>query len=219
VSDTGIGLDQAALPTLFDKFVQADNSATRRFGGTVLGFSITKSLVELLGGSIHVTSELGQGSVFTVELDLQGVEDEAVTRVTEESVADEQGQSSADQLVGLRVLAVEDNPVNQQLIVKMLTNFGCQVAVAGDGAEAVALLRTKPFDIVLMDLQMPLMGGIEATKIIRAEISVTIPIIALTAAALMSDMAESRKVGVNAFLSKPINARLLRQTFIELSSQ
>lgn len=216
VSDTGIGIDPAILPTLFEKFVQADNSTTRRYGGTGLGLSITKSLVMLLGGTIDAYSSINEGSVFTVNLDLVAANEETCSR--DDHAKHRANNFSVAQLRGVHVLVVEDNPVNQQLITKLLDNFGCQVTLAGNGQEALDLLRHQTYALVLMDLQMPVMGGVAATRIIRAEISETLPIIALTAAAMTTDLTESRDAGVNAFLSKPINVQALRETMLEFTA-
>ena len=165
VTDTGIGFEEAASHTLFDRFVQADGSITRRFGGTGLGLAISQSLVEMMGGAIAGTSQLGCGSTFTVELPLSRVWPVAEV-ATVEAGALAAGLSGDDE-GGLRILLAEDHVVNQRVVDLILRPYGVDLTIVDDGAQAVAITKTKAFDLILMDMQMPVMDGLTAIKAIR----------------------------------------------------
>ena len=212
VSDTGPGIDATTRERLFEPFTQADQSTTRRFGGTGLGLSICRQLAGLMGGSVGVRSEVGVGSTFWARLPLPRAAQPQASGAA--WVAGTLGGESP--LQGARVLMVEDNPVNMLIAVAMLERWGVQVTQAQDGSEAVAAVQAaaaagEPFDAVLMDVQMPVMSGHEATRALRAmPQGQTLPIIALTAAALVSERDEALAAGMNDFLTKPIDAdRLL----------
>jgi signal transduction histidine kinase/ActR/RegA family two-component response regulator len=199
VSDTGVGIAPEKLPSLFEKFTQADNSATRRFGGTGLGLAICRELTQMMGGSIDVESREGHGSTFTVELPLK--RGAAVATVaTDAAQPNEDGD--------LRILAAEDNPTNQQVLAAVLGSLGIDVHIVPDGKEAVEAWRTGAYDLILMDIQMPVMDGISAAAAIReAEKTATrrrTPIIALTANALTHQVEEYLAVGMDAHVAKPI---------------
>jgi CheY-like chemotaxis protein len=215
VHDTGPGIDVATRERLFRPFTQADQSTTRRFGGTGLGLSICRELATLMGGQVGVDSEPGQGSTFWAELPLP-----AAPPV--DGVA--QPQFGDGDLEGTRVLMVEDNPVNMMIAVAMLESWGVDVVQALDGAEAIAAVQQqaaegRAFDAVLMDVQMPVMSGHEATRALRAtEHGRDLPIIALTAAALVTERDEALRSGMNDFLTKPIDADKLRATLLRWQS-
>ena len=199
VSDTGVGISPEKLPALFEKFTQADNSATRRFGGTGLGLAICRELTQMMGGSIDVESREGHGSTFTVELPLPRGQ-----AVAEVAVDSSQPNGDGD----LRLLAAEDNPTNQQVLAAVLGSLGIDVHIVPDGKEAVEAWRTGTYDLILMDIQMPVMDGISAAAAIReSEAAIgrrRTPIIALTANALSHQVEEYLAVGMDAHVAKPI---------------
>jgi signal transduction histidine kinase/ActR/RegA family two-component response regulator len=199
VRDTGVGIPPEKLPSLFEKFTQADNSATRRFGGTGLGLAICRELTQMMGGSIDVESREGHGSTFTVELPLKRGEP-VDAEETESAPVQEDGD--------LRLLAAEDNPTNRQVLAAVLGSLGIDVHIVPDGKEAVEAWRTGAYDLILMDIQMPVMDGITAAKTIReceaAEQRRRTPIVALTANALTHQVEEYLAVGMDAHVAKPI---------------
>ncbi|WP_124448876.1 PAS domain S-box protein [Paucibacter sp. KBW04] len=214
VTDTGPGIDESLFERLFQPFTQADESTTRRYGGTGLGLSICRELAALMGGEVGVQSRLGQGSTFWAELPLSPspAPISARPRAAKEN----------EDLLGLRVLMVEDHPVNMMIGVAQLQQWGLEVSQANDGSQAVeaifaAASMGKPFDAVLMDVQMPVMSGHEATREVRKRFSAEeLPIVALTAAALVSERDEALAAGMNDFLTKPIDAPKLRATLVRL---
>ncbi len=204
VADSGVGIAPEKLPTLFEKFTQADNSATRRFGGTGLGLAICRELTQMMGGSIDVESLEGHGSTFTVELPLARGKPASLQQVEPPQGADEGA---------LRLLAAEDNPTNQQVLGAVLGSLGIEVHIVPDGREAVEAWRTGAYDLILMDIQMPVMDGITAASTIR-EAERTggrrrTPIIALTANALTHQVEEYLAVGMDAHVAKPIEVAKL----------
>jgi len=203
VRDTGIGIAPEHLPQLFQSFFQTDSSITRRYGGTGLGLAISKRLVELMGGRIGVESELGKGSCFWFEVPLARV-------ATREAEPCEPAPSLPP---GGRVLLVEDNRLNQEVALHFLKKAGLEVEVAAHGAEALERLSQGRYGAVLMDCQMPVMDGYEATRRIRADPRFSqLPIIAMTANALEADRERSLAAGMNDHLSKPIDVTCLYQT-------
>ena len=205
VIDTGVGIEPAALGRLFRAFEQADGSMTRRFGGTGLGLAITRQLVELMGGSLGVTSEPGAGSTFWFELTLPVADAGAAPApVPAGPVARVVAPGN-----GLDVLLAEDNPVNTAVAVAMLKRDGHRVVVADNGTAALACLDRQRFDVVLMDCHMPELDGFEATRQLRAR-GLRVPIIALTASAMDDERAHCFAVGMDDFLSKPLTAASLR---------
>ncbi|HXN47524.1 MAG TPA: ATP-binding protein [Bryobacteraceae bacterium] len=201
VSDTGIGLSPEQAVSLFQEFHQVDASSTRRFGGSGLGLAISRRLAELMGGSLWLESRLGQGSTFFFELPLPADETAVLATPT---------QASAVVALppGLRVLLAEDNVVNQKVIVGMLSRAGARVEVAGNGREAVARHRESPYDLILMDCQMPLLDGYEATAMIRSLPGnpSRVPIVGVTANAFSEDRERCLRCGMNGYVAKPLSS-------------
>jgi len=204
VIDTGIGIAAEKRRRIFEAFNQADNTITRRFGGTGLGLTISARLTELMGGTIGVTSEEGAGSTFSLRLPfaLSDAKSGAVDRVEVER----------DHPGGLRVLVAEDNPVNQAVIRAMLTALGHEPVVCANGREAVERFVAGRFDAVLMDLHMPELGGLEATRrmrVLEAGSDRSVPIIALTASAMSGDEEMCRAAGMDGYVTKPVDRHAL----------
>lgn len=208
VWDSGIGMSQEQIERLFQPFSQADDSITRRFGGSGLGLSISKQLIELMGGSIEVTSELGKGSCFKIELELDVAE-------AEDSVAVEIPTLSAYERVkpvaNAQILLVDDSPTNRIVAKGILERMGMQVRCAEDGGSALSALSEATPDLVLLDIHMPDMDGFEVARQVRdgacGQSAREIPIVALTAAAFESDRSAAEDAGMNGFLTKPLNAQ------------
>jgi signal transduction histidine kinase/CheY-like chemotaxis protein len=205
VTDTGIGIDQEKLKTIFEFFSQEDNTITRRFGGTGLGLAISKSIAELLGGEIKVESEKNVGSTFKFCLSMP----EAAEQEKSATVA----QSN---LTGKTVLIVEDNELNRFLAVTILKKWNANIHIAENGEEAVAAVKSKEIDIVLMDIQMPVMDGVAAAVAIRNKLNSNVPIIALTANALESEKEKCWQAGMNEYITKPYNPEFLLEKIILL---
>jgi PAS domain S-box-containing protein len=204
VRDTGIGIQEDMLPRIFERFSQADAAISRRFGGTGLGLAICRRLADAMGGEISVTSEPGQGSCFKVRLPF-GPSQTAGGSARARSEAELNGAMTAVALKGMRLLVAEDNRVNQILVQKFLKDFEIEIEIASDGAQAIQRAQTFLPDIILMDMSMPVMDGIEATRIIRAQPIRQPVIIALTANAFDTDRADCLEAGMDEFLTKPIS--------------
>jgi PAS domain S-box-containing protein len=203
VSDTGIGMSDEVLRELFTPFSQGDASMTRRYGGTGLGLAISRQLVRLMGGDIEVRSTLDAGSRFSFELRLDPAPASDVITTEAHLAPTNPGQGAA--LRGVHLLLVEDNPVNQEIAEAMLMRLGAQVTCAADGRMALQQLEQARFDAVLMDCQMPVMDGYEATRRMRQDARWrTLPVIALTAYACNSDLDDALAAGMNDHVSKPI---------------
>ncbi len=203
VNDNGVGISEDALPRLFNRFEQADNSTSRRFGGSGLGLYISKNLAELMGGDITVESWEGEGSTFTLELPLE-VTDQLVRSATDADHSPQHPQRFSG-----HVVLAEDTPPLQLLIKRMLEQLGVSVQIAANGQEVVNLLNSQP-DLIFMDMQMPEMDGIEATRLIR-EMGLTIPVVALTANVMQIHKERFIDAGCNDFLGKPVRLNDLRE--------
>ena len=196
VKDTGIGMEANFLDCLFEKFSQEDASVTRQHGGTGLGMSICKDLINLMGGEIQVKSKKGIGSTISLKIKLD--------KGTFENLPEKPiFEIDSKILVDKKVLLVDDNQMNRLVAATILANYGAIITTAQNGKEAVEILEKIPFNIVLMDIQMPVMDGVEATAIIRSKISKELPIIALTANAIKGDNDKYLAAGMNGYLSKP----------------
>jgi CheY-like chemotaxis protein/two-component sensor histidine kinase len=215
VTDTGIGMDEATMQRLFRRFSQGDESRSRRHGGTGLGLEISRSLARLMGGDVTVKSVPGEGSSFTFRLPLQLVTSAPRPAALLQAAADTSGSGMGS----LRVLVAEDHPVNRQYMAALLEGMGHQAFFAGNGLEAVHAIREQRFDIVLMDLHMPLLDGVGATLSIRAlpdGAAATVPIIALTADAFAQTRERCLMAGMNDFLAKPVSPERLSAMFRRL---
>lgn len=217
VRDTGIGIPQDKLETIFEPFVQADASVTRRFGGTGLGLAITRKIARLLGGDLHVSSQVGAGSQFTISLTtglLNGVpiRPEPIAKIDTQQQVDEMSRTD---LSGIRVLLVEDVAANRKLIQIILRRTGAQVVEAENGQRGFEAAMAERFDVILMDMQMPVLDGYQATRKLR-EHGCNVPIVALTANAMKGDDSACFEAGCNGYLAKPIDTnevlKCLRET-------
>ncbi|MFE8032746.1 response regulator [Thiohalocapsa marina] len=212
IHDTGIGMSAEEQARLFEAFSQADASITRRYGGTGLGLAISQHLVELMGGSIEVASVAGEGSCFSFEIDAMACPEPDARQATPEVDVQPPASLAGDILpadcAGRRLLLVEDTPINREIVIGFLQGSGLAIETAENGQQAVEEAQASDFDLILMDVQMPVMDGYEATRRIRRT-HPDVPIIALTANAFPEDVARSRAAGMNTHLSKPISARQL----------
>jgi len=218
ISDTGIGMDETAQKNIFNPFVQADSTVTRRFGGTGLGLAISQKFARALGGDISVTSTPGKGSVFTASVatgDLKGIDfltPEQIVQIQNEQI---DADSSSWKLQAARVLIVDDGAENRELVSLLLTEAGVQVEQAENGQVGVDMAATTDYDVILMDVNMPVMDGFTAAGIIR-EKNAEVPIIALTANAMVGFEADCLEAGYSGYLSKPINIDQFMEMMIGL---
>ena len=209
VSDTGIGIAPDMLGRLFKSFEQADTSTTRKYGGTGLGLAISKRLAMLMGGEVGVDSEPGQGSTFWFSVCLQRSGALAASEPAE-PVSAPVADNDLGRIAGARILLVEDNDLNQEVANELLTAAGFLVDIAGDGEIALQMVQEAAYDLVLMDMQMPVMDGLSATRAIRALPGFAeLPIIAMTANAMVSDRENCLAAGMNDHIAKPIDTRVL----------
>jgi CheY-like chemotaxis protein/HPt (histidine-containing phosphotransfer) domain-containing protein/anti-sigma regulatory factor (Ser/Thr protein kinase) len=199
VTDTGIGIPEAQLARLFESFEQAETSTTRRYGGTGLGLTISERLVDLMGGEIHVTSTVGEGSCFQFTL-LASIADASDLAQVERA----ERRASDISLTGRKILVAEDNPINQQLALEFLQRRGAEVHIAQNGREAVTRATEAEYDAILMDIHMPELDGLEAAAILRQQ-SLDMPIIAVSADALSESKAAAVDAGCDAYVTKPID--------------
>lgn len=206
INDTGIGINDTKTETIFENFQQATSGTSRIFGGTGLGLAIVKQLVEAQNGTINVESTLGKGSTFSFILYFDKTSAEAV-------LEPEISEIDTD-IKDTKILVVEDMELNQLLMKTVLDDFGFECEIAGNGKIAVEKLEKNTYDIILMDLQMPEMNGFEATEYIRKTLKLTLPIIALTADVTTVDVAKCKAVGMNDYISKPVDERLLYSKLI-----
>lgn len=211
VTDTGIGISEDKQNVIFKRFTQAEDNTTRNFGGTGLGLSIAKKLVELQGGEIWVKSEVNRGSEFSFRMTYE-ISDSKEYPMAEEIVKD----NNKDIFDGKRVLIVEDNLLNQKLASTLLKAEGFDTKVAENGQIALDILANEQFDLILMDIQMPIMDGYQATAKIRADVSLTIPIVAMTANALTGERERCIGAGMNNYITKPFKTQDLLQIIADL---
>ncbi len=206
VSDTGIGIAQEDLSRIFSSFQQVDTGSTRHYGGTGLGLAISRQLVELMGGMLEVRSVPDKGSDFFFTVTFRKVH-------LPDGVLPAEPEAAPDfaAMAGLRVLLVEDNPFNQFIARSMLEKWKMEVVVACTGRQALDILAREAFSVVLMDLQMPEMGGFEATKLLRSELGLDVPVVALTANAVKGVIEECHAAGMDDYLMKPFNPVKLAQ--------
>ena len=203
ITDTGIGIPDSKLDTIFENFQQATSGTSRIYGGTGLGLAIVKQLIESQGGNIRVLSTVGVGSTFTFELVFKKTSIQAAVEVEAELLEVD------DEAKNIKILVVEDMVLNQLLMKTLLDDFGFQRDIAGNGKIAIKKLKTNEYDVILMDLQMPEMNGFEATEYIRNTLKSEIPIIALTADVTTADLAKCKAVGMNDYLAKPVDEKIL----------
>jgi CheY-like chemotaxis protein len=208
VTDTGIGITDTKIEKIFENFQQASSGTARLFGGTGLGLAIVKQLVEPQGGSIRVKSTVDEGSTFSFTLPFLKTKDDA--ELEQEAV------ELNVEIKSIRVLVVEDIALNQLLMKTLLDDFGFERDIASNGKIAIEKLLTKSYDIILMDLQMPEMNGFEATEYIRNTLHSAIPIIALTADVTTVDLAKCKAVGMNDYIAKPVDEKILYNKIIGL---
>jgi len=210
VRDTGMGLNPEQRQLVFESFQQADNAITREYGGTGLGLAIVKRLVELMGGQVGLESAVGRGSVFRVTVPFESADAEAMGRQAQEAL-----DRDIPQLPTMRVLLVEDNPLNRELISAFLKSQHHDVIEAGDGLQALETLQFQPVDLVLMDIQMPMLDGVATTQTIRSASSLAVPqdvpVVALTAHALSGDRERFLAAGLDGYVSKPVDLVMLQK--------
>jgi PAS domain S-box-containing protein len=211
VEDTGVGMDMAYLAKVFEAFSQEDASITRKFGGSGLGLSIARSIIQIMGGTIQIESEKGKGTRVDIRIPMRISNEKTKQDIVE--MTDLQKS-----LKGLRVLAVEDNELNRMVLQVILKKCEVVVSIAHNGQEAIDQIQEKEFDIVLMDVQMPILDGLEATKYIREELKLTTPIIGLSANAMREEVEICKQAGMNDYLVKPYSERSLVEVMRKWSS-
>ncbi|RHV91677.1 ATP-binding protein [Blautia sp. OF09-25XD] len=220
VRDNGIGMSADFKDKIFDAFTRAESSVTNKIQGTGLGMAITRNLVEAMGGTIDLESELGQGSCFEVFIELRIAEDRTVALAAQEKTDEQDGNI----LQGMRFLCAEDNELNAEILTELLKTEGAECTICENGEEVLkAFEQSAPgdYDMILMDVQMPVMNGYEATKAIRRsshELAKKIPIIAMTANAFSEDIQHSLAAGMNAHVSKPVEMKVLEKTIRSIKS-
>ena len=232
VSDSGIGISEDQREGLFENFVQADASTTRKFGGTGLGLAITRKLARMMGGDVQIASEVGRGSVFTLSFMAERGKSKPVQAAQASSgppnlmLAEDDdepaiaapGRYSQGSLSGMRVLIVDDNAINRRVARLFVEPQGLIATEAADGQEALEMLASHPFDLVLLDMHMPVMDGRETIRRIRAssEAWTSIPVIALTADAMSGDREKCLELGMDGYVPKPVDQRELFVTVLNV---
>jgi PAS domain S-box-containing protein len=204
VSDTGIGIPEDKLNSIFERFKQAEDHTTRNYGGTGLGLSIAKQLVELQGGQMSIASKLDKGTQVMFTLPLKKTKE-----VYNLKTHEEERKFDPEELSKLKILLAEDNPINVKLVLSLFSDYGIEAEVAENGKIVIEKLKKNYYDLILMDMEMPEMNGYEATSVIREEMKNKIPIIAMTAHAMAGEREKCFKLGMHDYISKPINANLL----------
>lgn len=202
VEDTGVGIDQDKIDTIFESFNQEDSSTSRKYGGTGLGLSITRKLVNMFGGTIHVVSKKDKGSVFYFNIDLPSGKKQDLPE-------DNKPDNKQINLKGIQILIAEDHQFNQLLVKSILKDYYIEPFIAKNGQEAIEMVKNHDFDLILMDIQMPDINGVEASQYIRKELNKDVPIIALTANALKGDEEKYLSGGMNDYISKPFDPEML----------
>ena len=214
IIDSGIGIAKEKQATIFERFQQAEAETTRRFGGTGLGLSIVKQLVDLQGGRLTLQSETGKGTEFIIDIEYKLPDEEKM--LSEALAAAEINTVSLNEI---KVLIAEDNPMNQQLIRHLMKNWSINHSIVNNGAEAVEALKKENFSLILMDIQMPEMDGYTATGVIRNELNLRIPIVAMTAHAMTGEKEKCMQFGMNDYISKPLKETILYNIIAQYSYQ
>jgi PAS domain S-box-containing protein len=204
VTDTGIGMESSFISTIFNKFSQEDKEITRKYGGTGLGLSITKELINLMNGRIEINSKKNIGTTIHIYLNYP--------KGSNQYLEDINIDKPITRIDNISILMVEDNYLNRMVAQNSLQYYNCKVTEAKNGLEAIEILKKRKFDVILMDIQMPEMGGIEATEIIRNELNISTPIIALTANAFKTEIDKCRKAGMDDYVTKPFDENILIET-------
>ncbi|RZK10479.1 MAG: hybrid sensor histidine kinase/response regulator [Flavobacterium sp.] len=212
IKDSGIGIPEDKLETIFERFSQAEESTTRLYKGTGLGLNIVKQLVELQNGTIEVKSKMGRGSEFFFSLDFQKVDLSDIVPITEVVVEDKP-------LEKLSILLCEDNILNQNLAKSVIRNFGFDLDIANNAAECIDMLLSNTYDLVLMDLQMPVRDGYQTTSFIRNELKLDLPIVAMTAHSLIGEQQKCIDAGMNGYITKPYKQADLLHTILSVLSK
>ena len=212
IEDTGVGMDMVYLAKVFEAFSQEDASITRKFGGSGLGLSIARSIVQIMGGTIQIESEKGKGTRVNIRIPMRISNEKTKQDIVE--MTDLQKSLKA-----LRILAVEDNELNRMVLQVILKKCEVVVTIAHNGQEAINLIQEQEFDLVLMDVQMPIVDGLEATKYIRDELKLTTPIIGLSANAMREEVEICKQAGMNDYLVKPYSERALVEVMKKWSSE
>ena len=212
IEDTGVGMDMAYLTKVFEAFTQEDASVTRKFGGSGLGLSIARNIVHIMGGTIDIESEKGKGTRVNIRIPMRISNEKTKQDIVE--ITDLQKS-----LKGLRVLAVEDNELNRMVLQVILKKCEVVLTIAHNGQEAIDLIQQQEFDLVLMDVQMPIVDGLEATKYIRNELKMIIPIIGLSANAMREEVEICKQAGMNDYLVKPYSERVLVEIMKKWSTE
>jgi signal transduction histidine kinase/DNA-binding response OmpR family regulator len=215
IKDTGIGIPKEKIELIFDRFEQADSKTTKIYGGTGLGLNIVKKLINMQGGNISVNSEEGEGSVFTFNLPVQIPEEINITELKMTHEKADEIKSEIDFPKEFKILAAEDNKMNQILLQYIFNQWNVHFKIVQNGKDAVDTLKAGLFDIVLMDIQMPVMDGYQAASLIRNELKSNIPIIAMTAFVLQGEKDKCFTYGMNEYLPKPINETKLKELLLK----